>query len=62
VYPAAETLGRRLVATAGVARLVGPEREPAVRAALVAALEPRRRAGGTYHLNNMFHYIIAQAA
>ncbi|HWI71043.1 MAG TPA: class I SAM-dependent methyltransferase [Baekduia sp.] len=61
-YPDAETLGRRLVATAGVAKLVGPEREPAIRAALVAALEPQRRADGTYHLNNAFHYIIAEAA
>jgi SAM-dependent methyltransferase len=61
-YPDAETLGRLLVAAAGVARVVGPEREPEVRDALVAALEPRRHADGSYHLNNTFHYVIAAAA
>lgn len=61
-FPDAETLGRLLVAAAGVARVVGPEREPEVRAALIAALEPRRRADGSYHLNNTFHYVIAEAA
>jgi SAM-dependent methyltransferase len=61
-YPDAETLGRRLVAAAGIAKLVGPDREPGVREALIAALEPRRRADGSYHLDNAFHYMIAEAA
>ncbi|HWH93863.1 MAG TPA: class I SAM-dependent methyltransferase [Baekduia sp.] len=60
-YADAETLGRLLVAPAGVARLAGPEREPRLRAAIVAALASRRRDDGSYRLTNESHCLVATA-
>ena len=47
-YPDAQTLGRLMVAPAGIAALVGPEREQAVRAQIVEALAAHRTSDGTY--------------
>jgi SAM-dependent methyltransferase len=60
-YPDPETLGRLMMAPAGIARLVGPEREPAVRAEIVDALAPHRTPKGGYRLRNEFRYLIADA-
>ena len=60
-YPDEETLGRALVAPAGLATLVGPEREEAVKAAIVEGLAPHRTAEGAYRLENEFRYLIARA-
>jgi len=60
-YPDEETLGRAMMAPAGIATLVGPEREDEVRAAIVEGLARYRTPGGAYRLNNEFHFLIAQA-
>jgi SAM-dependent methyltransferase len=60
-YPDAETLGRALIAVAGLALLAGPEREEEVRAAIVAGLAPFRRGDGSYRLENEFHLVVATA-
>ncbi len=61
-YPDEETLGRLLVAPAGIATLVGPEREDEVRRAIVAGLAPHRRPDGRYVLENEFHFLVARAS
>jgi SAM-dependent methyltransferase len=61
-YPDEETLGRALVAPAGLALLAGPEREEEVRHAIVAGLAPFRTPEGGYRLENEFHTLIARAA
>jgi SAM-dependent methyltransferase len=60
-YPDAETLGRALVAVAGLAILAGPEREQELRTAIVDGLAPYRTPDGSYRLSNEFHYLIASA-
>jgi SAM-dependent methyltransferase len=60
-YPDAETLGRALVAVAGLAVLAGPERERELKTAIVDGLAPFRAADGSYRLSNEFHYLIAGA-
>jgi SAM-dependent methyltransferase len=60
-YADEETLGRALVAPAGIATLVGPEHEEAVKAAIVDGLAPHRTEGGAYRLENEFHFLIARA-
>ena len=60
-YPDDEALGRLLVAPAGIATLVGPEREEAVRAQIVEALAPHRTPEGGYRLNNEFRFLVATA-
>jgi SAM-dependent methyltransferase len=60
-YPDEETLGRALMAPAGIATLVGPEREEEVRAAIVEGLAPYRRPEGGYRLTNEYHFLIAHA-
>ena len=47
-FPDPETLGRLLLAPAGLATLIGSEREEAVRAQIVDALAPYRTAQGGY--------------
>jgi SAM-dependent methyltransferase len=59
-YPDQATLGRALVAVAGLAELAG-EREAELRDAIVEGLEPYRRADGSYRLENEYHYLIARA-
>jgi hypothetical protein len=56
-----ETMTRALVAPAGIAVLVGPEREPEFKQALIEGLAPRRHADGSYRLNNEYHFLIARA-
>jgi SAM-dependent methyltransferase len=60
-YPDEFTLGRALVAVAGLAAIVGPEREPELKAAIVDGLAPYRRADGSYRLSNEYHYLIGRA-
>lgn len=60
-YPDEETLGRAMMAPAGIAALVGPEREEEVRAAIVEGLAPYRTPEGGYRLENEFHFLIARA-
>jgi hypothetical protein len=60
-YPDEQTLGRALVAVAGLAVLAGPEREDELREAIVAGLAPFRRADGSYRLENEYRILIARA-
>ena len=60
-FPDGETLGRALVAPAGVAVLVGPEREERLKDAIVDSLATHRRRDGRYRLQNDFHYLTARA-
>jgi SAM-dependent methyltransferase len=60
-YPDAETLARAMVAVAGLAVLVGPERERELKTAIVDGLAPYRRADGSYRFSNEYHYLIARA-
>jgi SAM-dependent methyltransferase len=61
-YPDAETLGRAMMAPAGIAVLVGPEREADVRAAIVEGLAGFRTEDGRYRLQNEFRCLIARAS
>jgi SAM-dependent methyltransferase len=60
-YPDAETLGRALVAVAGLAVLAGPKREQELRTTIVDGLAPYRTSDGIYRLSNEYHYLIATA-
>jgi SAM-dependent methyltransferase len=60
-FPDEEALGRAMLAPAGIAELVGPEREVSVRAELLEALAAFRTARGSYRLENEFHFLIATA-
>jgi SAM-dependent methyltransferase len=60
-YPDDATLGRALVAVAGLAVLAGPEREEALKTAIVDGLASYRRPDGSYRLSNEYHYVIAHA-
>jgi SAM-dependent methyltransferase len=60
-YPDAETLGRALLAPAGFALLVGPEREDEVKKAIVDGLAAFRLPDGGYRLENEYRYLIARA-
>src|SRR6266508_819368 len=60
-YPDAETLGRALVAVAGLATLAGPEREHELKATIVEGLAPFRTEDGGYRLSNEYHYLITRA-
>jgi SAM-dependent methyltransferase len=60
-YPDEDTLRRALVAPAGIAVLVGPDREEELKDAIVTRLTPYRTHDGGYRLNNEFHYLIARA-
>jgi SAM-dependent methyltransferase len=60
-YPDEDTLRRALVAPAGIAVLVGPDREEEVKDAISAGLASHRTADGGYRLHNTFHYLIARA-
>jgi SAM-dependent methyltransferase len=56
------TLRRAMLAPAGIAELVGPEREREVGDAIVDGLSPYRSPDGGYRLQNEFHFLIARAA
>lgn len=60
-YPDEQTLGRALVAVAGLATLAGPEREQELKSAIVDGLAPYRGADRSYRLSNEYHYLIARA-
>jgi hypothetical protein len=60
-YADERALARALVAPAGLALLVGPEREDEVKAAIVAGLAPFRTADGGYRLENEYRYVVARA-
>ena len=60
-YPDEESLGRALVAVAGLATLVGAERELELKTAIVDGLAPYRNIDGSYSLSNAYHYLIARA-
>jgi hypothetical protein len=46
---------------AGLAVIVGAEREEELRQAIVEGLAPFQGADGRYRLSNEFHYLIARA-
>jgi SAM-dependent methyltransferase len=60
-YPDDETLGRAVVAVAGLAVIVGPEHEEELRRAIVGGLAPYRQDDGRYRLSNEFRFLIARA-
>jgi SAM-dependent methyltransferase len=60
-YPDEETLGRAMVAVAGLATLAGPEREEELKTAIVGGLSSYRHEDGSYRLSNEYHYMIARA-
>ena len=59
VYPDARALGRAMLAVAGLAYIVGPEREAELEEAIVSGLEPFRLPDGSYRFSNEFVYVIA---
>ena len=61
VYPDEETLGRAMVAPAGIAATVGPSREEELKAAIVDGLARYRDGDGIYRLQNEYHFLIARA-
>ena len=60
-YPDEDTLGRAMVAVAGLAILAGPEREDELRRAIVDGLAPYRGPDGGYRLSNEYRFLIASA-
>jgi SAM-dependent methyltransferase len=60
-FPDEETLARAMLAPAGLALAVGPEREDEVKAAIVAGLAPYRLPDGGYRLANEYRFLIASA-
>jgi SAM-dependent methyltransferase len=60
-FPDEATMRRALVAPAGLAVLVGAEREEQFKDALSAGLARYRDPGGGYRLQNGFHFLIARA-
>jgi hypothetical protein len=60
-FPDEDTVRRALVAPAGIAVLVGPDREDDVKDAIVSGLATHRTAHGSYRLQNTFHSLIARA-
>ena len=61
VYPDAEILGRALIAPAGIAVLIGPDREQEVKDAIVRGLARFRGPDGSYRLQNTYRSLIARA-
>ena len=60
-YPDEATMLRALVAPAGLAVLVGPEREEQFKDALIEGLTAYRTPAGGYRLHNTYHALIARA-
>ena len=60
-YADEDELARAMLSPAGLAELVGPEREDEVRGRIVEALAPCRTREGGYRLENEFHVVIAAA-
>jgi SAM-dependent methyltransferase len=59
-YPDPETLGRALVAPAGLVLLAGPEREAELKAEIVAALASCRNVDGSYRIENEYRGVVAR--
>jgi SAM-dependent methyltransferase len=55
-----DAMVRALSAAAGLVLLVGPEREPQFRQALIDGLSAYRGVDGSYRLSNEYHYLIAR--
>lgn len=60
-YPDADTLGRAMVAVAGLAVLAGADREDDLKRAIVDGLGPFRRNDGSYRFSNEYRFLIARA-
>ena len=60
-YPDAETLGRAMIAVAGLVVLAGPAREEELRTAIVDGLAPFRTPDGGYRFSNEYRYLVASA-
>jgi SAM-dependent methyltransferase len=60
-FPDNDTLTRALTAPAGLAELLGPEREPEYAQALIDGLAPYRGPDGIYRLHNEYRFLIARA-
>ena len=56
-----ETLGRALIAVAGLSILAGPEHERELEQAIVDGLAPFRGADGSYRLSNEYRFLVARA-
>jgi SAM-dependent methyltransferase len=56
-----QTLARAMLAPAGLALVVGPERENEISTAIVAGLAPFRQRDGSFRLENEFRIMIASA-
>jgi SAM-dependent methyltransferase len=56
-----ETLRRALVALAGIAAIIGPEREGELGDAIAEGMAPYRGPDGRYRLRSEFHFLIARA-
>lgn len=56
-----DSLGRAMVAPAGIAEAVGPAREDELKAAIVEGLAPYRTPEGGYRLQNEYRSLIARA-
>jgi SAM-dependent methyltransferase len=61
VYPDAESLGRAMIAVAGLALIAGPEREQELTGAIVDGLAAYRMQDGSYRLSNQYNFLIARA-
>jgi SAM-dependent methyltransferase len=60
-YPDEATLGRAMLAVAGLSVIAGPDREEELRQAIVDGLAAYRRPDGSYRLANEYHVLIARA-
>jgi SAM-dependent methyltransferase len=60
-FPDEDTVARAMLAPAGLALAVGPEREDEVRSAIVDGLAPCRQVDGSYRLSNEYRYLVARA-
>jgi SAM-dependent methyltransferase len=61
VYPDDDTLGRAMLAPAGLAELIGPAQEAEVTRQIAGVLAPYRHDAGGYRLENEFHILITRA-
>jgi SAM-dependent methyltransferase len=60
-YPDEETLGRSLVAVAGLAVAAGPERKDELKRSIADGLAAFRTDDGRYVFSNEYHFLIARA-
>jgi hypothetical protein len=60
-YPDDATLGRAMVAVAGLAVIAGHDREDELKRAVIDGLAAYRRPDGSYRLSNEYRYLIARA-